>query len=89
LAQPQVVDPTGLVGGDADGITDHQRPDPVLDGEGDGLIGGLVVGLADAAAVACLDPAQSEPMATPAARTAVPGPGCPSGRLGLASLLVA
>jgi hypothetical protein len=51
LPQPQVVDWTGAVGGDAGGVADRQHADPVVDGEGDDVVGSLVVSLVDAAAV--------------------------------------
>jgi hypothetical protein len=88
LPQPQVVHPTGVVGGDAGGITNHQYPDSMSDGEGDNLVGGLMVGLVDVAAMATLDTAQPGPMAPPAAGAALPRFGCPSGRPGLAGLLI-
>jgi hypothetical protein len=89
LPQPQVVDWTAVVSGDTRGVSDHQHPDPVLDGEGDDLLGGLVMGLADTATMTVLDPAQFGAMVSPAARAALPRPGCPVGCLSLAGLLVA
>jgi hypothetical protein len=61
------VDSTGVVAGDAGGVAHRQHTDLVTEGEGDDLVGRLVVGLVDAAAVACLDPAQPKPIAPPAA----------------------
>jgi hypothetical protein len=54
LPQPQVLHPTNIPVGDPLRVTDQQGPDPLLDGEADNLLGGLVVGLVDAAAMACL-----------------------------------
>jgi hypothetical protein len=56
LPQPQVVNPTGIVAGDAGRIADHQHADPLAHGEGNDLPGRLVVGLVDPPAVAGLDP---------------------------------
>ena len=88
LPQPEVVDPTGILGGDAGGVADHQHADSMRDREGDDLVGRLVVGLVDAAAVTCLDSAQSEPISPPAARASLPGLGRPPGCPGLSSLLI-
>jgi hypothetical protein len=71
------------------GVSDHQHPDPVLDGEGDDLLGGLVMGLADSETMTVLDPALFGAMVSPAARAALPRPGCPVGCFSLAGLLVA
>jgi hypothetical protein len=88
LPQPQVVGPTDIPLGDPLGITHQQGPHPPLDSEGDRLLGGLMLGLVDAATMARLDAALLGAVAAPAARTPLPGPGRSSGRSGLPCLLV-
>jgi hypothetical protein len=88
LPQPPVLHPARILLGDPPRVPDHQRADLVVDGEGDHLLGGLVLGLMDAAAMACLHPPQPRPVATPAPRPALPRPGRAAGGLGLAGLLI-
>jgi hypothetical protein len=49
--QPEVLHPTNVPVGDALGVAHHQGADALLDGEGDHLLGGLVLGLVDATAM--------------------------------------
>jgi hypothetical protein len=57
LPQPKVLHPTDIPLGDALGITHQQAPDPMADGELDDLLGGLMLGLMDAATMPRLHPA--------------------------------
>jgi hypothetical protein len=57
LPQPQVLHPTDISVGDALGVTDHKCPYLMADGEVDDLLGGVVLGLVDAAAMPGLHPA--------------------------------
>jgi hypothetical protein len=56
LPQAEVVHPAHIPVSDPLGIPDQQGADPLLEGEGDDLLGGLVMGLVDAAAMARLHP---------------------------------
>jgi hypothetical protein len=86
--QPEVLHPAHVLVGDACGVAHDEGADPLLDGEGDDLLGGLVLGLVDAAAMARLDPAQASPMAAPAPRPSLAGPGCAAGGSGVPCLLI-
>jgi hypothetical protein len=83
LPQPQVVGPTGVPVGDASRVTYQQEADTLLNGDGDDLLSGLMLGLVDAAAMTGLHPALSGTMPPPAARAPLPRFGGPAGRLGL------
>jgi hypothetical protein len=74
--------------GDALEVAHEQGTDPLLDGEGDYLPGGLVVGVVDAAAMARLDAAQAGSVVTPASGAALPRLWCSPGGHGAAGLLV-
>jgi hypothetical protein len=89
LPQSKIVHMTGVLVGDALGIANHQGADPMVDGEGDNLLGCLMLSLVDAAAVANLEAALSQPVAAPAARATLPGLGCSPCGLSLAGLPVA
>jgi len=67
LPQPPVLHPARILLGDALGIAHHEGSDAVLDGEGDHLLGGLMVGVVDAAAMASFGTPQVCSMALPAA----------------------
>jgi len=88
LPQAEVLHPAHIPVGDPPGVAHQPGPDPVLHGEGDDLLGSLVLGLVDAAAMPRLDLPQPGPMAAPAARPALPRLGCASGGLGLPDLLI-
>jgi hypothetical protein len=88
LPQPQVLHPARVVLGDALEVAHEQGTDPLLDGEGDYLPGGLVVGVVDAAAMARLDAAQAGSVVTPASGAALPRLWCSPGGHGAAGLLV-
>jgi hypothetical protein len=63
--QTQVLHSTHIPIGDPRGITNHQGPNPVLHNEGDHLLGGLVLGLLDAAAMVDLGTTQAGSMTAP------------------------
>jgi hypothetical protein len=86
--QPEVLHPAHVLVGDACGVAHDEGADPLLDDEGDDLLGGLVLGLVDAAAMARLDLPQSGPMAAPAPRPSLAGPGCAAGGSGVPCLLI-
>jgi hypothetical protein len=67
LPQSEIVHVTGVLVGDALGVANHQGADPMVDGECDNLLGCLMLSLVDAAAVADLEAALSQPVAAPAA----------------------
>ena len=69
-------------------VADHQDPDPLLDGELDHLLGGLVMGVVNATAMASLHPTQTGPMAPPAARATLARRGRPPRCLAVAGLLI-
>jgi hypothetical protein len=56
LPQPQVLHPTRILGFDAVEVPDQQGADLLADGERDHLLGGLMLGLVDAATMPCLHP---------------------------------
>jgi hypothetical protein len=66
LPQAAVLHSTGVLAGDALRIAHQQGPDPMLKGEGDDLIGGLMVGLVDATSMPDLGPTNPEPVSFPA-----------------------
>jgi hypothetical protein len=73
LPQPEVLHPPGVLAGDALEVAHDQGPDLlVVDGEGDHLLGRLMLGLMDAAAMARLGPTHPSPMPAPAPRSALP-----------------
>src|SRR5215467_11188925 len=76
LAQPQVVPPARILVQDTAGVADGRGGDPVGDRPADDGVGGLVPGLADAAAVPALcQPGAAAGLAPPASRAArVPVP---------------
>jgi hypothetical protein len=86
--QPEVVHPTYIAVGDSLRVAHQQGADALLDGEGDDLLGGLVLGLVDAAAMPRLDPPQAGPVAAPPPGAALPRLRCASGGLGLPRLLI-
>jgi hypothetical protein len=88
LSQSEILHPAGILLADALGVSHDEGADALLGGEGDHLLGRLMVGVVDAAAMARLDPAQASPVAPPPPRPALPRPGCSACRLGLADLLV-
>ena len=88
LPQPEVLHPPGVLVGDALEVAHDQGPDLVVDGEGDHLLGRLMLGLMDAAAMARLGPTHPSPMPAPAPRPALPGPRYPACGLGLPGLLI-
>ena len=88
LPQPPVLHPAHVPVGNAFGIPDHQGPDPLLDSEGDDLLGGLMLGLVDTTTVARLHPAQPGSVATPTPRAALPALGGAACGPGLAGLLI-
>jgi hypothetical protein len=67
LPQAEILRPAGILAGDALGVADQQGPDPLSDGEGDHLLGGLVMCLVDATAVTGLDLPDTGPVAAPSA----------------------
>ena len=87
LPQPEILHATRVLPGDSLEIADHQDPDPLLDGEVDHLLGGLVMRVVDAAAMASLHATQvvdgAASGASPAARLGRP-PSC----LAAAGLLI-
>src|SRR5262252_8244461 len=93
-ASAVVVPPPGLELQDAAGVADRQGADAVLDGPGDHLAGGFVLGLADPAAVPRLHHLLAAPVLAPSPRPALSG--CrgsvgyrPVAGLGVAQVLVA
>ena len=88
LPQAEVLQSTGIPVGYAREVTHHQDPNPVPQGEGDDLLGGLVMGLVDTTAMARLGATQAKPVAAPTPRAMLPRLGCPSGGLGAAGLLI-
>jgi hypothetical protein len=75
LPQPPVLHPTRILLGNAVGVAHDKAADPLVDGEGDDLLGRLMMGVVDAAAMARLSAAQPGPVAAPAAGPALPGVG--------------
>jgi hypothetical protein len=73
--QAEILHPSHIVVGDPPGIADHQHADALLHREGDDLLGGLMLGVVDAAAMPCLDPPQTGPIAAPAPRSPLPALG--------------
>jgi hypothetical protein len=88
LPQPPVLHPARILRCDAVGVAHDEGPDLMLDGEGDDLLGGLMVGVVDAAAMASFGTPQAGSVAAPATRPALPRRGRPPGGLGLAGLLI-
>jgi hypothetical protein len=88
LPQPEVLYTAHFPAGNPCEVPDHQGPDLVADSERDDLLGRLVLGLMDAAAMSCLGTAEPDSMTPPPAGAALPRPGCSACRLGLAGLLV-
>jgi hypothetical protein len=88
LPQPPVLHPARIPVGDAPGVPHNEGPDSLLDGEGDHLLGGLVLGLMDATTMARLHAANPGAMAPPTPRPTLPALGCPPGCPGAAGLLV-
>jgi hypothetical protein len=88
LPQPKILHPTDITVGDAGKIADHQGADPLPDGESDHQLGGLVLALVDAAAVASLSLALPVSITPPASRVPLPWLRRSAGRTGLAGLLV-
>jgi hypothetical protein len=86
--QAEVLHPARVVVGDACGVAHDEGADLVLDGEGDDLLGGLVLGLMDATAMAGFDPPQAGPVAAPAPRPALPRLRRAAGGRGLPCLLI-
>ena len=93
-ASAVVVPPPGLRLQDAAGVADRQGADAVLNGPGDHLAGGFVLGLANPAAVPRLHHLLAAPVLAPPPRPALPGCGNPAGYrpaagLGIPQVLVA
>src|SRR5262252_8320029 len=93
-ASAVVVPPPGLELQDAAGSPDRQGADAVLDGPGDHLAGGFVLGLTNPAAVPRLRHLLAAPVLAPPPRPALPGCGGPIGYrpaagLGVPQVLVA
>ena len=88
LPQAEVLQSTGIPVGYAREVTHHQDPNPVPQGEGDDLLGGLVMGLVDTTAVARLSTADPGPVAAPAPRAALARLRRPPGGSGIACLLI-
>jgi hypothetical protein len=88
LPQPPVLHPARIPVSDPRRVAHQQPAHPLLAREGDDLLGGLMVGLVDAAAMARFGTPQASPMAPPTARPALPRRGCPPGGPGLAGLLI-
>jgi hypothetical protein len=65
LPQAAVLRSTGVLAGYALRIAHHQRADSVLNSEGDDLVGGLMVGLVDAASMPELGLPNPEPVSSP------------------------
>jgi hypothetical protein len=87
LPQPPVLHPARILDGDALGVAHHQGANLVLDGEGDHLLGGLMLRLVNAAAMARFGASQAG-LAAPAPRPVLSRPGRACGGLGAAGLLV-
>jgi hypothetical protein len=51
--QAEILHPSHIVVGDPPGVADHQDADALLHREGDDLLGGLMLGVVDAAAMPC------------------------------------
>jgi hypothetical protein len=66
--QPTVVDVAEVTIADAFGVTDDQRPDPVGDGPVDDQFGGVVLGVADPAAVSGVGSSLGPAVLTPPPR---------------------
>jgi len=66
LPQPEVLDATCVLVRDPFGISDHQGADPLLDGESNHLLGGLMLSLMDATAVSRLGTPNPDSMTAPA-----------------------
>jgi hypothetical protein len=88
LPQPPVLQPTRILLRDPHRIAHQQGPDALLDGEGDHLLGGLVLGLVNPAAMAPLDAAKARSGAPPTPGTTLPRLGRPPSCLSLACLLI-
>jgi hypothetical protein len=88
LSQPPVLQPTRILVGDSRRVPGQQRADPLLDGEGDDLLGGLMVGVVDAAAMPRLGTPDSGSLTTPPPRAALSRLGRSPGDLDMASLLI-
>jgi hypothetical protein len=88
LPQPQVVDTTGIPAGDPLRIAHHQGADAMLDGEGDDLLGRLMLGLVDAAAMPCLGTPHPDPVVAPPPRSALSWRWRSSAGSALADLLI-
>jgi hypothetical protein len=88
LPQSEILHPAGILLADALGVAHDEGADPLLGGEGDHLLGGLMVSLMDATAMARLHPSQARPVAPPPPRPVLPRPGRSRCGLGLACLLV-
>jgi hypothetical protein len=71
LPQPPVLHSPRILLGDAFGVAHNKGADLVPDGEGDGLLGGLMLGVVDAAAMPRLGTPNPDSMTTPAARAAL------------------
>jgi hypothetical protein len=86
--QAEVLHPSRPLVGDPLGIANQQCTYPLSDGEGDHLLGGLVLGLPDAPPMPCLDLALPGSQPAPAARASLPRLWCSPGGLGLPGLLI-
>jgi hypothetical protein len=88
LSSAEVLLPARALAGDALEVTNQQGADLVLDSKGDRLLGGFMLGLMDATAMARLHPPHAMPVTAPSPRSALATPGSSPGRLGVAGLLV-
>jgi hypothetical protein len=88
LLQPPVLHRTRILVCDPLRVAHQQGPDALLDGEGDDLLGGPMLGLVDAAAMAALHAPQAGSVASPAPRAALSRLGMAAGGVGLACLLI-
>jgi hypothetical protein len=89
LSSAKVLLPARALAGDALGVADQQGANLVLYSKGDCLLGGFMLGLMDATAMARLHSPQAKPMTAPAPRSVLAKLGSSPCRLGGASLLVA
>jgi hypothetical protein len=88
LSQPEVLRLTRIPISDPAKIAYHQGTDPLLDGEGEHLLCGLVLGLVNATTMACFNLALPGTVAPPTPRPTLPGLWSTTGRLGPPRLLI-
>jgi hypothetical protein len=82
LSSAEVLSPARALAGDALGVANQQGADLVLHSKGDHLLGGFMLGLMDATAMARLHPPHPKPVTAPAPRSVLATPGnSPADRL--------